>query len=839
MTTTSRSTPQPLAGRRPASLQTLAFPRLPARTLDRALRTALRSLATGLLAAAPMASVQAQAPAARTVFAIPAGPLDGALTEFARRAGVLLSFDPAVADGRRSPGLAGAYSVPEGFAALLAGTGLQATLRADGGYALLAAPGAPNTPAARGAAASAATLPQVVVTGAAQRESPTGPLAGVVATRAASAFKTDTPIRETPQSVSVATADQIEVTKSQSLSDALEYTPGVVSQASTFNRMVDDVRVRGFNLANANTGMLRDGMKYQPSVYDGSQEPYGLERIEVLRGAASVLYGQLSPGGIINAVSKRPTLDPLRELTADIGNHDRRQVTGDFGGPLTEDGVWSYRVTGLLREANTSVDYINDDKRYIAPALTWRPSARTSLTMLASYQEMRTRFVAPARYDYTVNGRIPRSFFIGEPGYDRYDSDVFSAGYLFEHALNDQVKIRHNLRYFNSSAKFNYLSYGTLSAANIFSRGVVNRTEQSDGLAADTSMEINFRTGGLDHKLLAGFDYFRSTYDTHRYAGTASPLSLYNPVYGSLPALNKGIDNGTRTESDQLGIYLQDQMKLSDKWVFVLGGRQDWVDSTSTNYRTRLDTDAKDHAFTGRAGLVYLADNGLAPYASFGQSFVPQAGSDRLGNRFQPTESDQYELGIRYQPAGSSTLLSGSVYEIKQKNGLSADPVDTTFSVQTAGLRSRGVELEARTRLDRLELIANYAYTDVRTTASSVPADIGQRTNGVPFHTASVWGRYDLAGMGVPGMQAGLGARYLSESPITTSAGKATNIPGRLLFDAMLSYDLQRVDPRLRGALVRLNARNLLGREYVQCTVATGCRYGEPRSVIATVSYRW
>ena len=798
--------------------------------LARAIRGALRTLAMGTLVLAPVTVVQAQtAGQVRSAYTIPPGPLDGALNQFARRAGVLLSFEPSVAQDRRSPGLAGAYTVQEGFAALLVGTGLQATLKADGGYAIVPAPAAP--------AARLTTLPQVVVTGAVERENPTSPLTGLVATRTASASKTDTLIIETPQSISVATADQIEATKAQSLAESLDYTPGVISQASSFNRMVDDVRIRGFNLANANTGMLRDGMKYQPSVYDGSQEPYGLERIEVLRGAASVLYGQLSPGGIINAVSKRPTAEPLHELTADIGSYQRKQVTGDFAGPLSDDGVWTYRVTGLLREANTSIDHINDDKRYIAPALTWRPSARTSLTLLSSYQEMRTKFVAPASSSYTLNGTIPRNFFIGEPGYDRYDSDVFSLGYLFEHEINDQVKIRNNVRYFDASAKFNYLSYGALdTTTNLFSRGVVNRTENSTGLTADTSMEIKFDTGALEHKVLAGIDYFRSKYDSHRYGGSASSLDLYNPVYGTLPTINKASDRGSKTEADQLGVYLQDQIKLAKKWVFLIGGRQDWVDSTATNYFYNTVADAKDHAFTGRTGLVYLADNGLAPYASFGQSFVPQAGSDKSGNRFQPTESDQYEIGVRYQPPGSNTLLSAAIYQIKQKNGLSTDPSDSTYSVQTAGLRSRGIELEARSKLDKLELIANYAYTDARTTQSAMATEIGQRVAGVPYHTTSMWGQYDFAGLGILGFKAGLGARYQSRAPV---AGIADGVPGRLLFDAMLSYDLQRLDNRLRGALFRLNAKNLLGRDYVQCVAATGCRYGEPRTIIATVSYRW
>lgn len=786
---------------------------------------ALQIGTAGLMLLAPAAPVHAQAGnTARINFAIPAGPLDVRLNAFARRAGVLLSFEPDITHNRSTAGLNGRYTVEEGFAVLLSGTSLAAALKADGGYALVPVQASP------------ATLPTVTVSGTVQRESITGQLNGLIAKRSGSATKTDTPIVETPQSLSVATADQIEATKASSLVEALEYTPGVIGQASSFNRMVDDVRIRGFNLANANTGMLRDGMKYQPSVYDGSQEPFGLERIEVLRGAASVLYGQLSPGGIINSVSKRPTAEPYRELGADLGNNGRRQITGDFAGPLSEDGAWSYRLSALARESDTSVNYINDDKRYIAPAITWRPSADTSLTLLGSYQEMRTRFVAPTSSALTLNGRIPTGFFVGEPNYDRYDSDVYSLGYLFEHAINDRVKLRHSLRYYNADATFNYLSYGTLNnVTGIMSRGVVNRSEKSDGITADTSLEIDIDAGAVQQKVLAGFDYFDSHYDSHRYAGSVTGISLDHPVYGATPVIT-AVDNGSRTQAKQFGLYLQDQIKLDQKWVLLIGGRQDWVDSSVTAYRNYAVTPATDQAFTGRTGLVYLADNGLAPYASFGQSFVPQTGTDRSGARFKPTEAAQYEAGIRYQPPGLDAMLSAAVYQINQTNGLTVDPVDASYSVQTAEIRSRGLELEARAHFGQLETIANYAYTDARTTKSNVASEINQRVSGVPYHAASAWLQYDFSRAGANGLKAGLGMRYLSSSPI---AGVSESATARLLFDAMLSYDLQQISNRLRGMQLKVNGKNLLNKDYVQCVSSTGCRYGEPRAVVATLTYRW
>jgi iron complex outermembrane receptor protein len=226
-------------------------------------------------------------------------------------------------------------------------------------------------------------------------------------------LQTDTPLIETPQSVTVVTADQISNQKATSVAETLSYTPGVTTQSGTFSRMVDDFTIRGFNVANGNTGTLRDGMKFQSNVYDGGQEPYGLERVEVLRGAASVLYGQLAPGGIVNGVSKRPTATDLRELNVEYGSNNRKQISGDFGGSLTDDGVLTYRLTGLFRDSDNWVDNTPDNKTYIAPALTWKPDEATSLTVLSSYQHIHTRFATPLLYSDVSAGNIPSDAFLG------------------------------------------------------------------------------------------------------------------------------------------------------------------------------------------------------------------------------------------------------------------------------------------------------------------------------------------------------------------------------------------------------------------------------------------
>ncbi|ALM86108.1 TonB-dependent siderophore receptor [Bordetella sp. N] len=784
---------------------------------------ALAAMAAATLVGTPACYAQAQT--AVQDFDLPAAPLADTLAQLARSSGRMVSVDPALVAGRRTEAVRGRYSAEQALRLALGGTGLELVVTANGTLSLRPAPPQPQT----------TTLEPVSVVGA--QESPTGHVDGYVARRGLSGMKTDSALIETPQSISVVTSDQIRDVKASSLADVLGYTPGFSSQTASFNRMVDDFMLRGFNVATGNSGMLRDGLKLQSSVYDGGQDPYGLERVEVLRGAASVLYGQLSPGGLVNAVSKRPTDTPLHELNVEGGSYDRRQLSGDFSGPLTEDGVWSYRVTGLTREANNWMDHTPDDKTYLAPSLRWQPSAATSLTMLATYQHIRTNFAAPLPAAQTLNGKLPHDFFVGEPDFDRYDTDTWTVGYAFEHAFNDSWKVRQSTRYFQADGNWDYLSFGALNANGSVRRGVVSRNERSTGVASDTSVEWKTATGPVAHTVLAGVDYYRSRYDSHRYSGTVTALdNIYDPTYGATPVLNTTGDYGIGTRGEALGLYLQDQMRLHDKWVLVLGERQDWARSNQTTFSSGANTRVKDSATSGRAGLVYLADNGLAPYVSASQSFSPTIGADRNGNPFKPTKGTQYELGMRYKPPGTEMLFSAAVYDLAQRNALTTDPDDSTYSVQTGKVRSRGLELEARAKFGAASLTASYAYTDARTTRSNDPTLVDQRVALVPLHAASLWADYDFTGLGIAGLTLGAGARYNSSSNIP---GYDRDAPGYVLFDGMARYDFGANHPSMKGLSLTLNARNLFNRGYVSCAASNGCRYGAPRLLYATMTYRW
>jgi iron complex outermembrane receptor protein len=791
---------------------------------------------TTLAALAPLdpAAAQPQPATGRPAgiaFDIPAQPLGAALNAFARQSGLQVTAEAAIVSGATSQAVSGSLTREEALRQLLSGTGLAGRVGANRTVVLNRLPPAP---APAGNAGGALLLPEVNVTASTVRS--WSPVPGYTATLSSSGTKTDTPLLETPQSVSIVTADQIRATDSASVTEALAYTPGLTAQATTFSRMADDFTIRGFNVADGYSGVLRDGLRLNPNVYGLAQEPYGLERIEVVRGAASVLYGQLSPGGLVNATSKRPTEETLRELNLGAGSYGRRSLAADYGGRLTEDGTLSFRLTGLWRESDNWVDYVEDNRQYIAPALTWKPDEDTSLTLLASYQHTETQFAAPLPYAPVRARTIPQSYFNGEPGFDRFDVDAYTAGYLFEHRFNDAVTFRSGARYFTSSGNWDYLTFGALTANGTVTRGLSQREEASGGFTADNALETKFRTGPLSHTLLAGIDYFSARYNSHRYlSGTTPSINLYNPVYGRRPLINRGVDSGSRAEGDQVGLYLQDQIRL-DRLVLTLGGRHDWSGRDTTVFRTNAVTSQDDSAFTGRAGLVYLFDNGLAPYASFSQSFAPNIGTDRLGAAFTPTRGTQYEAGLRFQPPGTDLIFSAAAYRLTQTDALVADPVNSNFSIQAGEVRSQGVELEAKGEYGPFGFVASYAYTDARTTESTLASQKGQRVSLTPYNTVALWGDAKLDGIGVPGLKLGAGARYVGETNI---AGFSRDVPDYVLVDASIRYDLGTLLPKLPGASVSLNAHNILGEDYFTCSGATGCRYGAPRTWFAALNYRW
>lgn len=781
--------------------------------------------AAAMLACNPVHAQNVAGPA--IAIALPAQPLGSALNELARQAGLQLMVHPDLVAGKNAPAVTGKLSAQQALERLLAGTALVAVQQ--GGVVVIKPQPSGDT----------VTMAALTVVASADRETAIGPVAGYVATRSATGSKTDSALIDTPQSISVVTSDELRNRQAETLSQALNYTPGFTSQPTSFNRTADRFRIRGMDVESATSGSMRDGLRLQSNSYDGIQEPYGLERVEVLRGAASVLYGQLSPGGVINAVSKRPSGTPLHEITLQTGNYARKQVALDVSGPVGDSDRFSYRLTMLGRDSDTSQDYINDDKVYIAPAFSWRPNADTSVTLLSFYQKSKTRFSAPLPFQL-VEGfgsgavRIGRTAFIGEPAYDKMNGDMHALGYEVEHRFSERVRLSHKLRYFESDVSWNYLQAVTTAAAlraaserGLLARQYSDRREHSKGLVSDTNVESTWQLFGAKHSVLTGIDAYKTSYDSKNFRGNAPTLNLNTYLYGQAVVVNRdnSVDRGSRIETVQKGLYLQDQVSIGDDWTVLLGVRRDWATQDQTLHRNNANAGKDDQATTWRAGVVYKSASGLAPYLSYSESFFPVAAADAAGKSFKPTGGKQYEAGLRYQPDGAKMLLSAALYQLTQTDVLKYDASQDLYR-QAGEVRAKGLELEAKAELTpALSLIASYAYTDARTTRSTIASEVGQRSEDTPFHQAALWLDYDFSRQ----FKAGAGARYKGS---TQPSGMATAMSAYTLFDAMLSY---RFNPHWR---LSANLNNLVDKKFTYCEFAI-CRYGDERQLTATLAYQW
>lgn len=669
--------------------------------------------------------------------------------------------------------------------------------------------------------AAETTLREVQVRSDQEKETATGPVIGYRAKRASTATKTDTLLSETPQAVTVITSQQITDQGANNLQDALGYAAGVRSDAYGLDSRTDSVRVRGANPDNYLDG-LREAYGYYTS--RTRADPYTLERLEVLRGPSGMLFGAGTAAGVINMVSKRPQTETQREVGVQFGSNGRKQLQLDLTGPLTEDGEWLYRLVALKRSANTQVDFVPDDRSLIAPSLTWRPSAATSLTLQALWQKDKSGSTSQFfPWEGTLlpnpNGQLPTNRFIGEPG-DYYDSERKSIGWLFEHKFNDTWTVRQNFRMATNENdnRYHYGDFftnpGSWGSDPVAKRrlGRINDSSLTRNriTALDNHAEGHFTTGALKHTLLVGADFARHSENT--WAGaTVSDIDAYAPVYGNLLIPVRAALPGTTQR--QTGLYLQDQMKL-DNWIVTAGLRHDKSVSGAEG-RSEEETSAT----TKRLGLMYAHPSGWSPYVSYSESFTPQAAIK--GQLFTPLRGEQWELGLKYEPAGRALAYSAALYDLREKNQI-ASPLPNTYN-QVGATRTKGLELEVKGSVtSNLELVAHYNYTE-----------LDKQLEGLPKHQASAWAKYRFSIAGVNGFSAGAGVRWMGAFRDQQGGGNGPEIPAAALLDLMFAYDTA----NWRYAV---NINNATDKTYFSTCLARGdCWYGARRTVVASATYRF
>jgi iron complex outermembrane receptor protein len=678
------------------------------------------------------------------------------------------------------------------------------------------------------------TLEPITVSGKAGRDNSRDDDKTVAAKRSAGATKTDTPLIETPRSVSVVTRKELEERGAQDIIEAVRYSAGVSTGAYGFDPRFDQIYIRGYDATTL--GDYKDGLR-QPYINYGTfrTDPYSLERVEVIKGPVSVLYGAGTPAGIVNKVPKLPTEDRIREVELLYGTKDRAQAAFDFGGPVTEgsDNLL-YRIVGLARNGDTNFD-IADDRYFLQPSLTWNPDAATSFTVYGLVQSDETDSNVGFITDPSGKTHALRE---SDPDYDYQKVRQQQIGYKFEHDFGDGITVRQNVRYSHLDLRARYLAVSSWTGT-VAHRYANSIRDEMNVFQADNQIEAKFDTGALAHTVLLGLDYTNLTSSFGYGAGPTNPaydFDIANPTYGvSGPTPDYNV---TTSDADlrQTGIYALDQVEL-DRWRFTLGGRQTWVEQTR-DYGSGGSDGLNKNAFSMQAGALYLFDNGVAPFASYATSFEPVTNRSESGDILQPTKGEQVELGVKYQPPGNDILLSAVAYHLVEKN----KPVIVNANLGTyralGEVTSNGFELEARAAImDGLDVIAAYNYNHAEITGAFNAAEIGKVPAVTPEHVASLWANYKFdEGSAVAGLSIGAGVR-LQSATYTDTSNTAKN-DAAVYLDASASYDFGAIDKKYEGVSAAFAVRNIADERPVVCNSGY-CYLGQGRNITASLKRSW
>ncbi|MBZ9613208.1 TonB-dependent siderophore receptor [Rheinheimera maricola] len=671
---------------------------------------------------------------------------------------------------------------------------------------------------------------------------------GLISYVSASGAKSDAPIIETPLSVSVLTEERIADLGALTVQDALGYVAGLYNGPYGLDTRGDWSQIRGVSPVQ-----YLDGLKSLFGYYNNVRiAPYALQQIEILKGPSSVLYGQGSIGGIVNLVSKKPEPVTSGQVWAQLGNYSRKQLAGDITGALNEDASLQGRMVALWRDSDTQTDYVPDNSVVLAPSLSWQASDATKITVLANYQKNEsgssTQFF-PHQGTILPNefGQIPSSRFVSEPGFDQYDTEQTALTAIVEHDLSADWQLRLASRYSDSHADYHTM-YGWAPKLQNDNRSVNRVVYLSDAssraLTSDLQLHGKLETGAVEHTLVAGFDYQHAYTDNDSfYAAGGGLLDLYNPVYGqvaNLPTEADIIDYPSST-TYQAGVYLQDNMKIADKWLLSAAIRRD---KATTN--PELSSSASQYATTGRLGFMYLFDSGVSPYICFSESFEPLLGADAYGNAFEPKKGEQWEAGLKYQPKGTEHLLTAAVFNITEQNrtttlsaAQASDPavINPNGQVQDGEVTAEGIELEAQLAWEELDIYASYAYIDAYVSQSNTLGEMGATLSAQPEHLASVWATWRPAML--QNWQFGAGVRYVGETSDGTAyveqGGVVLNEPlttdSYTLFDAMVGYNFGDYS-------LSLQAQNITDKTVITSCLARGdCFYGQRRAISANLRY--
>lgn len=654
-----------------------------------------------------------------------------------------------------------------------------------------------------------------------------------------SGSKSDIPLVELPQSVSVVSRDMIDLLNWTSLNESVRYSAGATGEAFGPDERYDWLQVRGFDPVQ-----FIDGVQAPiGSVNNTGTDLYGSEAVEILKGPASVLYGQAPPGGIVNMISRRPQDEFGGELEVQGGEYNMWQIAGDFTGPLSE--TVSGRITALYRDRETQVDFLKSKRLFISPAVTFHIGDATELTLLANYQDdnldNQTTGFLPIYGTELPNplGKVPVGRNLGETGYNFFNREQWSAGWDFSHEFNENFSIQQNLKYFdvNVDSRAIYGTGlldvgfdGTPDDYRTVTRADFPFNERIDSLSVDTRAQFRLSSGNVEHAMLFGVDYRKyDGFSEFGFAGAPS-IDLFDPVYDAVIPPPAGLFTFIDEKREQIGVYAQEQMKVGS-FVLTLNARNDWADRNPA-----VGSSQDDEKFTYRAGVNYVFANGFTPYAQVARSFQPVSGATFDGVAFKPTEGDQVEAGIKFdgRELGPDVRVFGSLaaYEIKQKNVSTPDPDHLFFSLQEGEVEVKGIELEVAARI-RERMTFNLAYTSIDTeiTESSDPTAIGNELVAVPDNLISALADYTFQDGPMAGFGFGVGLRH--RGSLYGDGANQFKSDSVTMYDAILHYDTKQWR-------VAVNANNFTDKIFVdRCSSTANCFYGTRRLITGSVTRKF
>lgn len=663
----------------------------------------------------------------------------------------------------------------------------------------------------------------------------TGEIEGYLAPGTETGVKSGVPLEEVPQSISVVTSTELERRAPEQVEDAIKYTVGVNASTWGTDDRFDQFSIRGFDLGSG--ALYRDGLPQKVLGFTAfSSHPYMLERVDVLRGPAGVLYGSNDAGGMVNLVTKRPVFERKAEARLGYGSHDSVEAGFDYGNVLNADNTLAGRITGLWRNGATEIDNSDEDPAFLAGGLTWVPSDVTSVTLLAHIQkDDRTpnNFFPIAGEDYdTAWGMLPGDFAYRASPYNDFKTEQQSVGLELTHEFSTELVLNSRVRYAHQDTDYRHLYRDGASAAGI-SFTAFRQDETARSIGADVNLEWRRAFGAAENSLTVGVDYQRSRLDGDQYYQSgAYTLSFSNPVF-DFDVQDPALSGRSRTTYTEKGIYLQDHLTLGQGTTITAGLRRSWLENEVEDLLAATSSTRKDAATTGMIGATHRFANGIAPYVNYSEGFIQNAGITIDGDPLDPSRNKQFEIGVRYMPTSGDLLLSAAAFDLRKTNVEDYyfdenGTIDYTHSTQVGEIRARGIELEARGRLtDKLQGVLGYTYLDTEITESADAAKRGKDNVMSPRHQVSLWLDWDAERL-LPGLTIGGGLRYQSASYATQYNGRVT--PSHTTADLAVRYEAD-------SYALDLGVTNLFDKEYYGvCYDNLGCANGEGRRFNLTLS---